>query len=197
MRKRLSKFVQISKIVEDRCSQVTVQKIFITGNAGTGKTTLSHRLAKLLNRQDVISLDPIVWKSGWILADKEEKEAAFAKIVKKRSWIVDGVSKTILEAADTIIFLDYPRYICYWRVLQRNRKYLFKSRPGLPEKCPEILIIHRLTQIIWNFHKVVKPMILEHTNENKHVKNIFHVTNNKQLEIVIDQIKGAINGIYS
>jgi adenylate kinase family enzyme len=110
-----------------------MHKIMITGNAGSGKTTISYKLAKLLNRQDIICLDKIVWKPGWILVDKEEKESELVKISKMQSWIVDGVSKTILEAADTILFLDYPRRVCYLRVFKRNCKYIFKSRPELPE----------------------------------------------------------------
>jgi len=124
-----------------------MHKIMITGNAGSGKTTFSRKLAKILNRQDIICLDKIVWKPGWILVDKEEKELELAKITKMQSWIVDGVSKTILEAADTILFLDYPRHVCYWRVMKRSCKYIFNSRPELPERCPEILIIGSLIKI--------------------------------------------------
>lgn len=160
----------------------------IIGNAGSGKTTLSYMLAKLLNRQDVISLDKIVWKSGWVLVDKKEKELEYEKINKMQAWIVDGVSKTILEAADTIFFLDYPRHICYWRAFKRNCKYIFKSRPELPEGCPEILVISKLIKIIWKFPKTVKPIILKHINENLEKKQIFYITNDKGLKKAIREI---------
>ena len=125
-----------------------MHKIMIIGNAGSGKTTLSYKLAKLLNREDVISLDKIVWKPRWILADREERELEYKKIINMQTWIVDGVSKTILEAADTIFFLDYQRHICFWRTFKRNYKYIFKSRLELQENCPEIFIVGRLFKFI-------------------------------------------------
>lgn len=165
-----------------------MKKIIITGNAGSGKTTLTSKIAKILDRHEVISLDKIVWKSGWQLTSKEEKELQFTNIISKPSWIVDGVSKSILEAADTIIFLDYPRHICYFRALLRNRNYMFRSRPELPKKCPEILALGKLIKIIWNFPNTVRPVILNHINENTQGKRIFHVTNNKELLSTINEI---------
>jgi hypothetical protein len=38
--------------------------------------------------------------------------------------------------------------------------YLFRSRPGMPERCPEIQIIPTLARIIWNFPTAVAPRIL-------------------------------------
>jgi adenylate kinase family enzyme len=166
-----------------------MHKIMITVNAGSGKTTLTHKLANILNRHDIICLDKIIWKSGWLLVNKEEKELELAKIAKMESWIVDGVSNTILEAADTILFLDYPRRICYWRAFRRNWKYIFKSRPELPEKCPELMIIGSLIKIIWNFPALAKPDILRHINENLQKKKIFYITNNTDLKVTIDEIK--------
>lgn len=165
-----------------------MHKILVTGNAGSGKTTLSYKLGKILNRKDVINLDKIVWKPGWVFVDQEQKESELTKITKMQTWIVDGVSKTILEAADTIIFLDYPRYICYWRAFKRNCKYIFKSRPELPERCPEILVISKLIKIIWNFPGVAKPTILRHINENLQKKNIFYITNDSELEVALHKI---------
>jgi adenylate kinase family enzyme len=168
---------------------VIMEKILITGNAGSGKTTLSYQLAEVLNRQDVINLDKLIWKPKWRLADTEERELEFTNIIRKQAWIVDGVSKIILEAADTIIFLDYPRHICYFRAFKRNLKYLFQSRPELPEKCPEILIIGKLIKIIWNFPKTVKPVIINHIELNLQKKNVFHVTNDSELKKALDEIK--------
>lgn len=162
----------------------SMHKIMITGNAGSGKTTLSYKLAKILKRQDVFSLDKIVWQPGWIPTSKTKRESEIQKIIEKPSWIVDGVSKTILEAADAIIFLDYPRHICYWRALKRNYKYLFKSRDELPLNCPEILIIPQLIKIIWAFPSKVKPAILNHIKLTK-TQQIVHVKNNKELHSLL------------
>lgn len=170
-----------------------MHKIMITGNAGSGKTTLSHKLAKALNRQDVFSLDKVVWKPGWILANREEKELELEKIIKLPFWIIDGVSKKVLEEADAIFFLDYPRRTCYWRALKRNCRYIFRSRPELPENCPEILVVFKLIKIIWAFPKVVRPNILSHLSENFRSKQIFHITNNDKLEEIIKHLESRQN----
>ncbi len=105
-----------------------------------------------------------------------------------QTWIVDGVSKTILEAADTILFLDYPRRVCYWRAFKRNCKYIFKSRPELPERCPEVRVVGKLIKIIWNFPRLVKPTILRHIGVNTQ-KTIFYITNDRELEAAINKLK--------
>ena len=169
-----------------------MRKIIITGNAGSGKTTLSYKLAKLLNSKQTICLDKVIWKPGWTLVCKEKKESELKKISEMQSWIVDGVSSTILEAADTIIFLDYQRHVCYWRAFKRNCKYIFRSRPELPEACPEILILAGLIKIIWNFPTFVKPNIIKHINENLQKKKIFYITNDRELELMVDEIKQNI-----
>jgi hypothetical protein len=55
----------------------------------------------------------------------------------------------VRESADLIVFLDYPRWVSFWRCAKRNWRYLFRSRPGLPENCPEIRIVPTLIRIIW------------------------------------------------
>lgn len=157
-----------------------MQRIFITGNAGTGKTTLSKQVSELLGIK-AYGLDKIVWSPGWQMASTVDRAIKIAEITKKSSWIIDGVSEVALKAADTIIFLDFPRKISYIRVMKRNWRYLFKSRPELPKNCPEILIVKQLLKIIWNFPSYVRPSILKHLHESKGIKNIFHIRSKHDL----------------
>ena len=134
-------------------------RIHITGNAGSGKSTLAARLGRSLDLP-VFGLDQIVWQPGWRKSPSDWRRDREAKLVARPSWIIEGVSRTVLDAADYVIFLDVSRATSFVRCAGRNWKYLFRSRPGLPENCPEILIIPRLIQIIWRFPIHVRPGIL-------------------------------------
>lgn len=146
-----------------------MRRILVTGNAGSGKTSVAQLLASRTELAH-IGLDTIVWKPGWLKTPAPERQEKEFAIAETPAWVVDGVSIVILRAADTVVFLDYPRYICFWRVLCRNIPYLFRSWPGLPERCPEISIIPTLIKIIWRFPKKVRPEILrECRSAGKHV----------------------------
>jgi len=134
-------------------------KILVTGNAGSGKSTLAKKIADAQGLP-CYGLDRIVWKPKWEKSSDEEIHKEISKLISQDEWVIDGVSVQVMEAADVIIFLDVPRQVSFWRATKRNYKHLFKSRPGLPENCPEILIIPKLTKIIWRFPKRMRPKIL-------------------------------------
>ncbi|RXJ71859.1 hypothetical protein CS022_19010 [Veronia nyctiphanis] len=133
-------------------------KIHVTGNAGSGKTTLAAEIGSMLDLP-VFGLDSIVWKEGWEITPKDERAAKEKELAQKDAWVIEGVSSIIREEADFIVFLDVPRSKCLIRCLKRNAPYLFKSRPGLPDSCPEIKILPTLLKIIWNFPKLANPAI--------------------------------------
>ena len=134
-------------------------RIHITGNAGSGKSTLAETIGTILGL-DVFSLDEVVWKEGWEITPQGERRRREEVIVARPQWVIEGVSSIARQAADTIIFLDFPRSVCYLRCAKRNWRYLFRSRPGLPDNCPEIKIVPALFSIIWKFPSTAKPKIV-------------------------------------
>ncbi len=162
-------------------------RILVTGNAGSGKTFVSNHLHSITGIQRYC-LDSIVWKSGWNLTPSEEKKEKIKKIIKKKEWIIDGVSLDVQKAADTTIFLDCPRTVSYFRTLKRNIPYMFKSRPDLPQGCPEIKIIPQLISIIWNFPNNVKPLILDMFNNDENIMN-YHLTTRHDVNNFLKQFE--------
>jgi adenylate kinase family enzyme len=153
-------------------------KIMVTGNAGSGKSTM----AKILSYKydlSCSSLDGIVWQEGWKKTPAEQRKAKITKLTTGKSWVIDGVDYEVMYAADTVIFLDYPRRVCFYRAFKRNVPYLFSSRPELPENCPEIMIVPQLIKIIWNFPKRVRPKLLAVGTQN--AQRFVHIHNNREL----------------
>jgi adenylate kinase family enzyme len=154
-----------------------LRRILITGNAGSGKTTLASQVVADTGLP-YIGLDSIVWQAGWQKTPKAELVQQELLIANQDAWVVDGVSDVLTQAADAIVFLDLPRFVCLYRALRRNLPYLFRSRPGLPEGCPEILILPSLLKMIYLFPKRVRPKILAYQSKGK---VIFHIQHHRDL----------------
>jgi adenylate kinase family enzyme len=127
-----------------------LNRINITGNAGSGKTTLAKSLGHLL-AIPVIHFDQIVWQQNWQKTPPEIRRNAEELLLNQEQWIIDGVSQTLRERADLVLFLDIPTIKCTFRALKRTMRHLFTQRPELPENCPEYQIVPYLFKLIWRF----------------------------------------------
>lgn len=138
-----------------------MKKIMIIGSGGSGKSTLARRLGRILSIE-VIHLDSHYWKPGWIEPSEVEWRHQVERLTRRDAWIMDGnYTKTIdirLAAADTVIFLDFPRLLCLWRVLKRWWRYRGRSRPDLPPGCPEKIDLPFL-RWIWQYPRTRRPVI--------------------------------------
>lgn len=141
-------------------------RVLVTGNAGSGKSTLCAWLGERLELP-VFGLDQVVWQEGWVPTPKERRAELEQELLGRPEWIIDGVSSRVARAADLVVFLDVPRPVCLYRAVLRNLPYLFRSRPGLPPNCPEWRILPRLIQIIWQFPGRVRPKIMRRLSEGQ------------------------------
>ena len=116
------------------------KKISIIGCPGSGKSTLSVQLAKILNLE-AIHLDKIYWKPYCVNISKEEFDEKHDEILKKESFILDGnYNRTIskrLEKCDLVIYLDYDSQVCIDSYIQRVKDGSIKD--FITENCVETL----------------------------------------------------------
>jgi len=100
-------------------------RIIVVGNTGSGKSTLANELAHLTEAPH-IELDSLFWKENWTETPDEEFLGKVRDTLTKAGnrWVIDGnYSRTrelIWPRADTLIWLDYPLHIIYWRLFWRT-----------------------------------------------------------------------------
>lgn len=87
-------------------------RILVIGPAGSGKSTLSHRIGERL-QLPIIHLDKYYWKPNWIPTPNDEWDQFVLKAAYRERWIMDdNYSRTLdlrMKRADVVLFLDMPR----------------------------------------------------------------------------------------
>lgn len=99
------------------------QRISIVGTTGSGKTTLAKAIAQQLQLPHV-ELDALHWEPNWVEAPNEVFRARVEAALKGDRWVVDGnyseVRDILWGRADTVIWLDYPFWTVFGRLVGRS-----------------------------------------------------------------------------
>jgi adenylate kinase family enzyme len=157
-----------------------MKRISIVGISGSGKSTLANSLGKKLNLP-VFHLDKYYWTLGWKV--RYEVKADFNDMAKKLtegdSWVIDGNYRGSMDVrfdrADTLVYLDFPKWKCIFRVIKRalNRKQPFDKEGGLKDRTDWSLI-----KWIFNYPK---HETLERVLRYKDTKNVYILKNDKDV----------------
>ena len=128
-------------------------RILILGAPGSGKSTLSRKLAKSLNIEAIL-LDKYYWQPNWVETVSDVWEIKLYKLLIKESWIMDGNYIDSLadriKYATHIVYLAIPWYKSLYRIILRMIKYRNKTRPDMNAECKERLNLEFVQFLLWS-----------------------------------------------
>ena len=141
-------------------------KIAIIGYSGSGKSTLAKKLSEIYNCP-LLYLDTIQFEANWKIRDIDEGRLMVGEFLKNDSWIIDGnyrefLQEKRLQDADKIIFMNFPRRICFLQAFKRYLHYKNKTRESMADGCNEKF---DLEFIKWLLFEGRKKSIKNHYNE--------------------------------
>ncbi|QVK21355.1 topology modulation protein [Mycoplasmatota bacterium] len=167
-----------------------MQKIWITGSSGAGKTTLANKLGSKLNIP-VYHRDKITWKENWITRSEKEQIELVMGISNKDKWIFEGNRFTAsrvdgrLDNCDTLIYLDMNRFICFYRCLKRYLTHRNNPRCELPKGCKEEFTM-----------EVAKYILFEYPRKKSQLKQFLKETTSFGKKVIILKGKREVKKWY-
>jgi adenylate kinase family enzyme len=168
-----------------------MERIIVIGNCGAGKTIFSKKLNEIL-KLNLIHLDPLFYQNADKLPTPQEWEELINNLIKEDKWIIDGnypsTIKIRLKRADTVIFLDTPRYKSVWNITQR----FFINKFGLiPKETPTNSKFRYLFQTYKRVCRMNRKRKGKYYKDLNHLdkQKLFVFKSQKQSQIFLDNLK--------
>jgi adenylate kinase family enzyme len=158
-------------------------RVLILGSPGSGKSTLARSLSVRLD-VPVIHLDVLWWEPRWVEAGSARFQGRIATHLDQDGWIIDGNYTrhgfdARLDRADTVIWLDLPRWLCLCRVTVRAIQLWGKTRPDMGADCPEKLDLTFL-QFVADWNRNNRPKLTALFAELAGKKSLHHVRSTQE-----------------
>ena len=107
-----------------------MQRIVVIGTSGSGKSTLAEQAAARL-KAPFVELDGLHFLPEWGEVSVEEFRQRVSEATSGERWAVagnyDDVRDLIWQRADTLVWLDYPLPLVFWRLFRRTIKRVVRQ----------------------------------------------------------------------
>lgn len=128
-----------------------MRRVLVIGCPGSGKSTVARALAERLGLP-LIHLDRLYQDPGRQFLSNRPAWRRYVsdELVRRPAWIIDGhypaTLAARLTAADTVVHLDYPTWLCLLRAVRR--RWTGAARPDMPQGWRERLSWSLLSTIV-------------------------------------------------
>ena len=128
-------------------------KIAVIGYSGAGKSTLARALGERYGIP-VLHFDTIQFTPNWKERDRAEAHRMVHDFMENPAWVIDGTYSNFeyerrLNEADTIVLLNFPRLVCFWRAWKRYIRFRGGSRPDMADGCCEKMDWEFMWWLLW------------------------------------------------
>jgi len=171
-----------------------MNKIAVFGKSGGGKSTFSKKLS-LITGISLLPLDQIEYLDGGKKASEEQYLTHYNDVLNTESWIIEGFGtietfRERLKIADTLIYIDLPMRIHYWRVMKRFLLSPFIKPEGWPNNSPMIRstynsYVHllKVAPKFWNSNFSTR---LESMSEEK---KVYHLSSIQEMDKCLEDLQ--------
>ncbi len=176
-----------------------MNKVCIVGCGGSGKSTFAGKLGEITGIP-VYYLDVYFWNAGWVERNREEWNSIVRDLLKNDKWIMDGnysgTQDIRFADADTILFLDLPRWKCLINALKRVIVYRNKKRPDMATGCNERFDF-AFYKWIWRFKKTDGKKTADRFERLMREKDIIVLKNYKEMDKYLRKVMDTVHSLSS
>ncbi len=172
-----------------------MRRVAVIGPGGAGKTTLADQLGAILGI-DVVQLDRLFWRPGWVKTSDEECEAIQKTALAADAWIADSAAprafRARLEAADTIVFLDLPLSLCALRALRRRFRTRGTARTELAPGCAPARVDRaalKYLDYVRSYRAERRPQILAELDRLSPERRVVILRSPRQVERFVESVR--------
>lgn len=175
-----------------------MKRVMIIGQPGSGKSTLARQIGSCVGLP-VIHIDHIHWKAGWVERPKGEKTRLCQQAHAGEAWVFEGGHSVTwperLERCDTLIWLDLPAHVRLKRVFLRSLRYRGRTRPDLPDGCPE-QFDWSFFRWIWDTRTTGRTRIERFVAAAPREKAIYRLRNTREVRMFLAVLKGRSGAAF-
>jgi hypothetical protein len=173
-----------------------MKRVAVFGNAGGGKSTLARQLAEITGLPLYV-VDMLQFEEGGAGIPHDEYLELHQALLGQDTWIIDGYGDAVtvwerFARADTLVYVDLPLPVHYWRVTKRLIKGLLVDPSGWPKDSPLWSSTLSSYKVIPLCHRYMTPKYRQFVADMANSKSVHHLKSPGEMTAFLDAVRNDV-----